>query len=76
MVRGFGMLNHVHRTINNPRGYLIRIAMNLWVDAILRRSSASRRKSHLSFNFSEPGISAQFLPHVVVAILLARIICK
>jgi len=39
MVRGFGVLGHVHRTIDNPRGYLIRIATNLWVDAIRRRTT-------------------------------------
>ena len=39
MVRGFGVLNHIHTTIKNPRGYLIRIATNLWMDAIRRRTS-------------------------------------
>src|SRR4029077_18604590 len=39
MVRGFGMMNHVQGTIKNPRGYLIRVATNLWMDAIRRRNS-------------------------------------
>ena len=39
MLRGFGVLNQVHRPIINPRGYLIRIATNLWVDAMRRRTS-------------------------------------
>jgi len=42
MVRGFAVMNHVHRTIDNPRGYLIRIATNLWLDAIRRRTSEAR----------------------------------
>ncbi len=42
MVRGFGVLGHVHRTIANPRAYLIRIATNLWVDALRRRRSEAQ----------------------------------
>ena len=42
MVRGFGALSHFQGTINNPRGYLIRIATNLWVDTIRRRSSEAQ----------------------------------
>jgi hypothetical protein len=30
------------------------------------KEGASRRKCHLSFDFSEPGISAQFLPLIIV----------
>ena len=39
MLRGFGVLGHAHTTIENPRGYLIRIATNLWTDGIPRRAS-------------------------------------
>ena len=39
MLRGFGVLSHVHTTIDNPRAYLIRIATNLWLDAIRHRTS-------------------------------------
>jgi RNA polymerase sigma-70 factor, ECF subfamily len=42
MLRGFGVLSHVHRTIDNPRAYLIRIATNLWLDAIRQRTSEVR----------------------------------
>jgi RNA polymerase sigma-70 factor (ECF subfamily) len=38
MVRGFSALSRVH-SIDNPRGYLIRIATNLWMDATRRRTS-------------------------------------
>ncbi len=38
VVRGFGTLNQVQRPITNPRGYLVRIATNLWIDAIRRRA--------------------------------------
>jgi RNA polymerase sigma-70 factor (ECF subfamily) len=41
ILRGFGVMNHVHRTIDNPRGYLIRIAANLWMDSIRHRTSAA-----------------------------------
>ena len=37
LVRGFASLGVVHRTIENPRGYLVRIASNLWIDAQRRR---------------------------------------
>ena len=39
MVRAFSVLSRIHSTIDNPRGYLIRIATNLWVDATRRRTS-------------------------------------
>jgi RNA polymerase sigma-70 factor (ECF subfamily) len=39
VLRGFGAMNHVHGPIDNPRGYLIRVATNLWVDALRRRTS-------------------------------------
>ena len=42
MVRGFGVLGHVHQLISNPRGYLIRIATNLWVDAVRRRTTEAK----------------------------------
>jgi RNA polymerase sigma-70 factor (ECF subfamily) len=62
MVRGFGVLNHVHRTIDNPRGYLIRIATNLWVDAIRRRTSEARA---LALEGDPPGSGIEAKPDTV-----------
>ncbi len=39
LLRGFGTLGSVHQTIRNPRGYLIRIASNLWIDMLRSRGS-------------------------------------
>lgn len=39
IVRGFGKLSTVHGRIDNPRGYLVRIASNLWIDAMRRRTT-------------------------------------
>ncbi|MBW2282347.1 MAG: RNA polymerase sigma factor, partial [Deltaproteobacteria bacterium] len=37
VVRGFATLGARYRPIDNPRGYLVRIASNLWMDAMRRR---------------------------------------
>src|SRR5262245_2433395 len=37
LLRAFGLLGSVHQPIDNPRGYLVRIATNLWIDALRRR---------------------------------------
>lgn len=37
LLKGFGTLGSVHAPIDNPRGYLVRIATNLWIDACRRR---------------------------------------
>jgi len=42
VIRGFGTLNSLHGNIDNPRGYLVRIATNLWIDTIRRRTTESR----------------------------------
>ena len=42
ILRGFGTLGMVHRNIANPRGYLVRIATNLWMDALRRRQVEAR----------------------------------
>jgi len=42
MVRGFAVLGQVHRQIDNPRGYLVRIATNLWVDTVRRRAAEAQ----------------------------------
>jgi len=42
ILRGFGFLNQVQRPIDNPRGYMIRIATNLWIDATRRRASEAQ----------------------------------
>ncbi len=42
ILRGFATLGMVHRKIENPRGYLVRIASNLWMDALRRRKLEAR----------------------------------
>ncbi len=42
VVRGFATLGAVYRTIDNPRGYLVRIASNLWMDTMRRRQLEAR----------------------------------
>ncbi len=42
MVHGFGVLSHTNRPISNPRGYLVRVATNLWTDALRHRAMAGR----------------------------------
>jgi len=42
VVRGFATLGVVHRAIENPRGYLVRIATNRWADAMRRRELEGR----------------------------------
>ena len=37
LLKGFAALGMVHAPIDNPRGYLIRIASNLWIDTQRRR---------------------------------------
>lgn len=37
LLRGFATLGSTHHTVRNPRGYLVRIATNLWIDAVRRR---------------------------------------
>ncbi len=39
LLRGFATLGSVHHGIQNPRGYLLRTATNLWIDALRRRGS-------------------------------------
>ena len=41
MLNGFGVLGRVN-SVANPRGYLVRIATNLWLDAVRRREVAER----------------------------------
>ena len=41
MLNGFGVLGRVN-SVANPRGYLVRIATNLWLDAVRRRKAAER----------------------------------
>ena len=41
MLHGFGVLSRVN-SVSNPRGYLVRIATNLWIDIVRRRSTAGR----------------------------------
>ncbi len=37
LLRGFATMGSVHRHIENPSAYLVRIATHLWVDALRRR---------------------------------------
>ena len=45
LLRGFGTLGAVHQRNANPRGYLVRIATNLWIDRARRRYLYSRSES-------------------------------
>jgi RNA polymerase sigma-70 factor, ECF subfamily len=47
VLRGFATLGQVHQPIANPRGYLVRIATRLWIDALRRRETEARRASEL-----------------------------
>jgi RNA polymerase sigma factor (sigma-70 family) len=42
LVHSFGVLGRVFNPIANPRGYLTRVATNLWMDAIRRRGAGER----------------------------------
>ena len=42
IIRGFGVINHAYGTIDNPRGYLIRIATNLWLDTVRHRTTEAQ----------------------------------
>jgi RNA polymerase sigma-70 factor (ECF subfamily) len=37
LLRAFATLGSIHHEIANPRGYLLRVASNLWIDAARRR---------------------------------------
>lgn len=50
LVHSFGVLGRVFNPIANPRGYLTRVATNLWIDAVRRRSAGER-----AANWSEGG---------------------
>ncbi|MGH7287583.1 MAG: RNA polymerase sigma factor, partial [Myxococcota bacterium] len=47
LLRGFATLGSVHHEIQNPRGYLLRTATNLWIDAQRRRSSEAHALAEL-----------------------------
>lgn len=53
VIRGFGTLNSLHGRIENPRGYLVRIATNLWIDLLRRRSAEAAALK------AEPPVPAQ-----------------
>jgi RNA polymerase sigma-70 factor (ECF subfamily) len=54
LVKGFGTLGLVHRAIGNPRGYLVRIAANLWIDAQRRRMAEISAARDLSASDEAP----------------------
>jgi RNA polymerase sigma-70 factor (ECF subfamily) len=58
VVRGFSVLSRIH-SVDNPRGYLIRIATNLWMDATRRRTS---EMNALTLNRNEPAGTADATP--------------
>ena len=43
LMRGFATLGATNHTIDNPRGYLVRIASNLWID-LQRKRKTERMK--------------------------------
>jgi RNA polymerase sigma-70 factor (ECF subfamily) len=59
VVRGFSVLSRTDTTIENPRGYLIRIATNLWMDATRRRTS---EMNALTLNRNELASTADSTP--------------
>jgi DNA-directed RNA polymerase specialized sigma24 family protein len=54
VLRGFASLGQVHQTIENPRGYRVRIATRLWIDALRRRDMEARRAPELPPAASPP----------------------
>jgi len=42
VVRGFATLGALYRSIDNPRGYLVRIATNQWMDTMRRKQLEAR----------------------------------
>jgi RNA polymerase sigma-70 factor, ECF subfamily len=45
LLRGFAALGQIHHGIENPRGYLLRTATNLWIDAQRRRGLETRARA-------------------------------
>ena len=41
LLRAFGSLGLHHEPVRNPRGYLLRIATNAWIDTLRKRKSES-----------------------------------
>ena len=58
VLRGFATLGQVHQTIENPRGYLVRIATRLWIDALRRRDTEARRAPELAAAAGPPAPDA------------------
>lgn len=54
VIKGFATLGSVYRTIDNPRGYLVRIATNRWTDALRRRDLETRTEPPLPGNEASP----------------------
>ncbi len=63
LLRGFGVLSTVHQPIENPRGYLVRIATNLWLDTVRRRgverSALADADRHTPVAGQAPSVSAE-----------------
>jgi len=82
LLKGFATLGSVHNTIANPRGYLTRIATNIWLDSERRRKAESKSLAlEVPEPHVEPGQSADarhagtalleiLAPHERAAILL------
>jgi RNA polymerase sigma-70 factor (ECF subfamily) len=52
LLRAFATLGHIHHQIGNPRAYLLRVATNLWIDAVRRRVTEA---AALAVRAAEPG---------------------
>jgi RNA polymerase sigma-70 factor (ECF subfamily) len=55
LLKSFGTLGLLSGAVDNPRGYLVRMATNLWIDAQRRRGSEASA-------ISDPAISATHSP--------------
>jgi RNA polymerase sigma-70 factor (ECF subfamily) len=60
--QGFSKLASVHHAVDNPRAYLLRIASNLWVDRIRRRSS---ERAALAREVDDPTRVTSDVPHAI-----------
>jgi RNA polymerase sigma-70 factor (ECF subfamily) len=54
LLRGFAALGQIHHGIENPRGYLLRTATHLWIDAQRRRGFEARALAETEAPAEEP----------------------
>ena len=48
LLRGFATLGSINATIDNPRGYLVRIATHLWIDQSRRRGAEAAIRAQVA----------------------------